>query len=52
MIGAEAKIARGYAAMKRGELEKAKHILAGIAHPRAKELLEFIEQERSKTPAR
>lgn len=39
MIGAEAKIAEGYHALKRGDAESAIAILEPIAHPRAQALL-------------
>lgn len=46
MIGAEAKIAEGYHAMKAGNLERAYELLRDVPHPRAKELLAEINAKR------
>ena len=46
MIGAEAQIAEGYHALKRGAVEEAIRILKPIPHPRAKALLEEAETRR------
>lgn len=46
MIGAEAQIAEGYHALKRGAVEEAIRILKPIRHPRAKALLKEAETRR------
>ena len=47
MIGAEAKIAEAYHAIKANQLDDAERILQPIPHPRAKELLAKIAQLRA-----
>lgn len=49
MIGAEARIAEGYHALKAGDLDRAERILLGIPHPRAKDLLALIAQKRGQS---
>ncbi|MEM9571523.1 MAG: hypothetical protein AAF996_08655 [Pseudomonadota bacterium] len=48
MIGAEAKIAEAYHAIKANQLDEAERILLRISHPRAKQLLSEIAQLRDK----
>lgn len=40
MIGAEAKIAEAYHALKSGKVDRAIELLEDIAHPRARALIE------------
>jgi len=42
LIGAEAKIAEGYHALKNGDLDLAEQVLKDVAHPRAAELLRQV----------
>ena len=44
MIGAEAKIAEAYHAIKANRLDEAERILRPIPHPRAQALLDQIAQ--------
>ena len=46
MISAEAKIAEGYHALKRGAVEEAIRILKPIPHPRALALLKEAQARR------
>ena len=47
MIGAEAKIAEAYHAIKANRLDEAERLLRPIPHPRAKALLDQIAQLRA-----
>ncbi len=51
MIGAEAAIAKGYDAYKRGELETARAILSPVNHPQAWHVLGLVERRAGRFAA-